>query len=62
MESNGQDSMQNNGGGALTPEQIKQLEVTLTNFITNKKANGESAETLLAVPRTRAGHGSHVQE
>jgi hypothetical protein len=54
-----------NGEGALSPEKIKQLEATLTNFITNKKASGEiSGEELLSLARarSRAGHGSHVQE
>jgi hypothetical protein len=65
-EEKGNGTQQNGESAALSAEQIKQLEATLSNFITNKKASGEfSGEAILSLARprtTRAGHGSHVQE
>ena len=52
---------QHNDEASLSPEQIKQLEATLTNFIIKKKPTGDLSGLSMMRP-TRAGHGSHVQE
>lgn len=46
---------------ALSPEQIAELEKTLTNFITNIKQNGRLPEALLRMRMADAEHSSHAQ-
>lgn len=47
------------GGPSLSAEQIKQLEETLTNFVTRMKPAEMPAAMARPIGR---GHGSHYQE